>query len=366
MLGACLLALAGTIAAQPPGQFEQAALGFVQAFPDWLRPVWGFAIGLLILWSVVLLVAPLFARRWRITVEALLAVVLAALLSLVAARLATGNWPGVEATSGLDNGLRFPSARIAVAAAVIAVANAHLARPLGSIGRWLLLLGAVAAVLNGDTTIAGTIAAILIGLAAGAAIRLALGTSAGRPSIADVGAALEGLGVAAHDLRPSERQVAGVVLVYAKDASGGDLAIKVYGRDAYDNQLLAKGWRTLWYRDADRRGSGGRVPRSARRFSRSLRETRACRRPGGRDGRRDRRRRLAAGAPGAWPSLRVACRRRGRRRASGSVLEGRDGTRRRLTSRTARSSLRRCASTTAPSRSSISGEAPYRLTASSD
>ena len=33
----------------------------------------------------------------------------------------------------------------------------------------------------------------------------------------------------------------------AEDASGRPLLVKVYGRDAYDSQLLAKLWRTLWY-----------------------------------------------------------------------------------------------------------------------
>ncbi len=87
--------------------------------------------------------------------------------------------------------------------------------------------------------------------------------------------------MAAHDLQPSERQVAGVVLVYAKDSSGGDLAIKVYGRDAYDNQLLAKAWRTLWYRDG---GPAGGLTRSYPAEREALLtlladKRRACRRP---------------------------------------------------------------------------------------
>ena len=35
----------------------------------------------------------------------------------------------------------------------------------------------------------------------------------------------------------------------AVDTAGRRLRVKVYGRDAYDNQLLSKVWRTLWYRD---------------------------------------------------------------------------------------------------------------------
>ena len=37
---------------------------------------------------------------------------------------------------------------------------------------------------------------------------------------------------------------------------GAPLTIKVYGRDAYDNQMLEKLWRTLWYRDGGSAASG--------------------------------------------------------------------------------------------------------------
>ena len=40
-------------------------------------------------------------------------------------------------------------------------------------------------------------------------------------------------------------------LVDTTDADGEPLLVKVYGRDAWDSQLLAKGWRALWYRDTD-------------------------------------------------------------------------------------------------------------------
>ena len=37
-------------------------------------------------------------------------------------------------------------------------------------------------------------------------------------------------------------------IVTGRDASGAELTVKVFGRDAHDNQLLAKAWRALWYR----------------------------------------------------------------------------------------------------------------------
>ena len=133
----------------------------------------------------------------------------------------------------------------------------------------MLTLGTVGAVLYERATISGSVAAVLTGLIAGAAVRLALGSSAGRPSLEDIAAGLEALDVPAHDLQEVDRQVAGVLLVYAKDSSGGDLAIKVYGRDAYDNQMLARAWRALV---VPRPGIGGALarpaPRSARPSSR--------------------------------------------------------------------------------------------------
>ena len=260
VLASCLIALAGLVAAQPPGPFEQSLLALLETFPDWLAPVWGFLTGLLVLWSAVMLVAPLLTRRTRITFEAVLAIALAILIGLLAARAAGGHWPGGEAASGLENALQFPSVRLAAAAALIAVVNAHVSQPFGSTGRWLLLLGTVGAVMNGRATITGAVAAILTGVAAGAAVRLALGTSAGRPSLDEIRGELEALGVGVHDLVSAERQTAGVYLVYGKDAEGGDLAIKAYGRDAYDNQLLARSWRALWYRDAGSSGLGRARP----------------------------------------------------------------------------------------------------------
>ena len=41
----------------------------------------------------------------------------------------------------------------------------------------------------------------------------------------------------------------GVVYVRARDATGTELDVKIYGRDAWDGQLLVSLWRFIWYRD---------------------------------------------------------------------------------------------------------------------
>ena len=79
-------------------------------------------------------------------------------------------------------------------------------------------------------------------------MHVALGTSAGRPTAAEVAGALHEFGVSAHDLRPTPNQVGGVVALDATDDDGGPLRVKVYGRDARDAQFVARIWRGLWYR----------------------------------------------------------------------------------------------------------------------
>ena len=190
-LAGALLALVGVVAAQPPSRLERSFLRFLQAFPSWLTPVWSVLIAALGAWVVFLVVYPLLSRRPRITLEALLAVALALGAGLLAARLATGNWPGADESVGLSADLRFPGVRLAMAAAAISVVNAHLTRPMAMTGRRVLALGAVGALMAGETSVGGTAAAILIGVAAGAAVRLALGTSAGLPTVPDVAAALD-------------------------------------------------------------------------------------------------------------------------------------------------------------------------------
>ena len=131
-LVASLLALAGVIAAQPPGPLERSFLRFLQAFPPWLGPIWQSLIGLLVAWVAMLLVVPLVSGRPRVVLEALLAVVVAGLLGLLAARIATGDWPGGQAVTGLSPRLHFPGIRLAMAAAVICVVNGNLTRPIAA------------------------------------------------------------------------------------------------------------------------------------------------------------------------------------------------------------------------------------------
>jgi uncharacterized membrane protein YbhN (UPF0104 family) len=236
--------------AYPPEGLERALSNFLDSWPSWLDPAWGFLYDLLWLWALVLLVAAVVARRLVVTLQALGSLVLAVGLAIITARLALGHWPDLgDAIKGGSASPTFPALRVTEAAAVIVAVAPHLVRPMQRTGRWIVGLGFVAALFVSNATPSGNVAAILLALVAAAAVRLAFGTSIGRPGVADVRTALAQLGVSPEWLEAAERQVAGVFTLRGSDGEGRQLLVKVYGRDAYDNRLLAKLWRTLWYRD---------------------------------------------------------------------------------------------------------------------
>jgi hypothetical protein len=172
-----------------------------------------------------------------------------------------------------------PAVRVALAAPVVVAVGPHLVRPLQTTGRWILVVGFVGALLTSGAAPSGNIAGILVAIVAAAGVRLAFGTSAGRPSLAHVRAALAGLGILSERLEAVDRQVAGVFLVRGQDTAGQQLLVKVYGRDAYDNRVLAKFWRTLWYRNGGQAlGLSRAQTASMRRSSRCSRRTPECRR----------------------------------------------------------------------------------------
>ncbi len=245
-----LLGLWLLTAAYPPSGFEKSFESFLANFPGWLDPIWGVCYDLLWLWAMLLVVVAAISRRQVVAVQALAAFVVSVAVALVVSKLALGDWPSIgTAIEGASGSPQFPAFRIAETASVILVASPHLVRPFRAAGHWILLLGVVGGLLIGGATAGGTIAAFFVALTAAAAVRLAHGTSAGRPGLAEVTRALAELGVDAERLEPAARQTAGIVLFDGRDSSGRPLLVKVYGRDAYDNQLLAKLSRAFWYRD---------------------------------------------------------------------------------------------------------------------
>jgi uncharacterized protein (TIRG00374 family) len=250
LLAGAATALAACVVAYPPSGVEASLQRFLRSVPGWLDPVWALTVDMAWLLALGLAVAAVLRRRWFVLAQAAASLVLAAALALVCVRAATGSWPNaIDAVFGTESAPAFPSVRLAEAAAVVLAISPHLVRPWRRTLRWVLALATVGTAVSGAATPLGALGALLIAASVAGAARLAAGTSAGRPGLADVEAALRELGVPFATLEVADRQVAGVFHVTGEHADGQPLLVKVYGRDAHDTQLVASLWRTVWYHD---------------------------------------------------------------------------------------------------------------------
>ena len=260
LLVPAVLLLGAIVLAYPPERFERALAAFLDSFPAWLEPVWTAFYGTLIVWAVGLLVAALVTRRLIVVGAAVAAGLLALAFAALAARLALGSWPAAEDVLRLRTGEgSFSVLALGAVAAIGLVVHPYLIRPMQRLGRWVLVLGFVGALLTEEAPASATLAAFAVAVAAATAVRLVLGTSAGHPESEAVVAALLELGVPVESLQPASRQPAGVFVARGVSADGSPLGVKVYGRDAYDTQLLEKAWRTVMYADDGPRTQLSRV-----------------------------------------------------------------------------------------------------------
>ena len=128
------------------------------------------------------------------------------------------------------------------------MASPYMSRPFRHMGRWVLGIGAIAGVALGTTFPIGMVAGFAVGIGSAAAVHLLFGSPAGRLTLDQVAGALADLDVEATGLRQEALQPRGAAVLMANDPAGRSLLVKIYGRDAWDGQLLASVWTSLWYR----------------------------------------------------------------------------------------------------------------------
>jgi uncharacterized membrane protein YbhN (UPF0104 family) len=240
-----------SLAAEPRPRFVRALGNLIASLPDFFDGIGQLLSDIVALTAIVLLVAAAASRRWSILRDLLVALALAAALWLGIGRVIEDAWPAVWGS------LRdtapppwFPAGRVALPGAVLLAAAPHLIAPLRRAVWWLVGLVVLAATAAGAAGPLGALAGALAAVIAAAAVHVAFGSSAGRPSLGQVHVALEQLGVGVASLDAADRQQAGYFLVTGTGDDGAPLTVKVYGRDAHDSALLSTLWRTIWYREA--------------------------------------------------------------------------------------------------------------------
>jgi uncharacterized membrane protein YbhN (UPF0104 family) len=257
-----VLAILGIVAlsfpAPGPTALDTATAELVAELPGFVGWFWEISYDLLIVWSLVLLLLALVARgRKGMFLDEVLAVVLGLGSAIAAAGIGgTDTSTSLEGLLNSSSPAIYLATRVAVATAVIVTASPHLSRPLRHLGRWIIALGILSGIALGATLPIGAVAGFLIGFAAAALTHLLVGSPGGNLTLEQVADALAELGVEATDLREAVLQPRGVALAFASTPEGRPLMVKVFGRDAWDGQLVAATWSAIWHRGAKPVGRG--------------------------------------------------------------------------------------------------------------
>ena len=250
LIVAVLTVLVLSIPAPGPTTLDTDITNLIKELPGLFGWFWELAWDLLIVWAVVLMSMALAGhRRKRLLLDELFAAGLTLGLALLVGRLSGTDWSNSLGSVVASKGPPvYLAVRLAMATAVIVVASPHMTHALRFLGRAVIVAGAFAGIALGVTLPIGVLTGFIVGIGSAAIVHLLVGSPAGRLTLDQVGAALDEIGVEATGLRQAPLEPRGVALATATASDGRSLLVKVYGRDAWDGQLLASTWSALWHR----------------------------------------------------------------------------------------------------------------------
>ena len=243
LLIAAAVTLGVVVQAQPGGGPPGRALTALLRSWTFLHHVWWTLMLLATIAAVVLVVLAAIARRWRLVVDAVAALAVAAFVATVIYHLFRGD---VDAVIPGDSQLS-PVVRLAGVTAVFSVAAPHIVRPLRYATHGAVAVIALATVALAGTNVNGVLAALLTGWVAASGVHLMFGSPGGRPTVERVEASLLALEAGISDLRAVAMRRDGVAQFIGAGAAG-PVIVRVYGRDAWNGQLVAAVSRFLTHR----------------------------------------------------------------------------------------------------------------------
>ena len=249
---ASLVVLLTTIAADDLRSMEKRVFDLLTDLPDWVQSSAEFAYR----WCatgtmLVLLLALLFAKRFRLVALLLGAGVLAGVIAFGLRSLVDAAPARAEAGLVVDGSTpEYPLVVLAIATTVLLVAGPYLLRPARRLVFALLTFASMAAFLAVAGLPDDIIASLALGWGVAALFHLVVGTPAATPSLAQVEQALAGVGIEVSGLQFKESDVWGETRFIANAPDGSSVSVEVIGRDATDARLFAKVWRSIWYKDS--------------------------------------------------------------------------------------------------------------------
>ncbi|MFW2382913.1 MAG: lysylphosphatidylglycerol synthase transmembrane domain-containing protein [Acidimicrobiales bacterium] len=239
-----------------PSDFDARVLDyFSERLPGWLSATLAFSFALGALYSFGLLAAIFVFGKGRRAVarDMVYAVGLSLGVAILFSWLVGGQWPElIPEIAGRDGAESFPVLRLTLAFALVSVAGPYLSLPMRKVGRRLLAVMIVAAVMLSYGTISAVVSGVALGVGSASIVRLLFGSGVGIPSKDRVAAALSRSGIDVVSLSYLDPQPVGTTLMRAQLGSDRSALVKVYGRDASDAALASRLWRKMWYTDLDR------------------------------------------------------------------------------------------------------------------
>lgn len=251
---AALLVLITALATRDVSGLEESVYEFFASVPSALDWALELVYAALPATMVAIVVATLLSRRWRLGLSVALAAAGAFLAGTVLDAAVTDATSDALARAGIDlsasGAPEYPPLLLAVASAAVLAAAPYLTRPARKLLRALVVLAALSAVVLVVGLPVAVIGALTLAWGVAALVQLALGTPAGTPSLTEVAAALDDLGIECGDLALAEGQVWGEARFVGVAPDGDRLLITVLGRDAIDAGFYSKVLRFIWYKDS--------------------------------------------------------------------------------------------------------------------
>jgi glycosyltransferase 2 family protein len=245
-----------------PSGWEVAFTELVESGPRWFETMLGLGYSLSLVYAVVVVIGLVRGGRerrsalWDLVIVSAAAAGIVVLLSF----LVNHAWPYVFPEIDLQNPApQFPVMRMAIVTAMLLVVDPHVARPVRRFGWIAILSTAVASVGLSYGTPSHTIGSIGLGVFCAGLLLVIEGSPAGYPDPDTVAAALASLGLSVRRLEVAPVQTWGVIRFLGWADDGTQIEVKALGRDAFDSQLAAKIWHTLWYRETSRAVSYSRL-----------------------------------------------------------------------------------------------------------
>ena len=123
----------------------------------------------------------------------------------------------------------------------------------------LVLLVALATMYLGAGLPSDLLGGVLLGMTTAAAVLVAFGSPAGKPTVDEVRAALADLGYDATAIHPATEKIRLATVMDVELASGEHYRVDVFGRDQRDAQVAARWWHRLMYKEPGLPVFGSRI-----------------------------------------------------------------------------------------------------------